>query len=200
LTNSTVGAVICGPNNCSVGTLSLVYDGVNPCLLQTNGTMTLSSNTVITVNNTGTQLAAGNYLIIAAATTGNIGSVAGTLPAVTVTGNGAVGATSLQTNGTGGLNLVVSATEGLAKKLVAVSATPLQAVISRVTVAGGNLILQGTNGAASGTYSILMSTNVALPLSGWTTNTIGSFTAGGAFSNAIPVTPQAQRFFLIKQP
>ncbi len=188
LTNSSVGAVISGTNNCSAGTLSLVYDGINPSFLQTNGTMTLAASTVIKVNNSGAILATGNHTIMAAATAGNAGQVTGTLPSVVVTGNGAMAAVSLQINGTGGLDLVVAST------------TPPQAVIKSVVLSSGNLILQGTNGVSSGTYSILTSTNVALPLAGWTTNTTGSFTPGGAFSNAIPVTTQAQSFFLIKQP
>jgi autotransporter-associated beta strand protein len=188
LTNSSVGAVISGTNNCAAGTLSLVNDGVNPSFIQTNGMMTISAGTVIIVNNTGSMLAAGTHLLIAAATTGNPGQVAGLLPSVVVTGNGAAGAVSLQINGSGGLDLVVASTP------------PPEAVISSAVLSGGNLIIQGTNGASSGTYSILTSTNLALPLSSWTTNITGSFTAGGAFSNAIPVTTQGQQFFLIKQP
>ena len=187
LTNNSVGAVINGTDNCSVGTLSLVTDGLNPSFIQTNGTMTLSASTVIKVNSTGAVLAAGNHTIIAAAA-GNLGQVTGTLPSVVVTGKGAAGPVSLQINGTGGLDLVVAST------------TPPQAVINRAVLSGDSLILQGTNGASSGTYSILTSTNIALPLASWTTNTTGSFTAGGAFSNALSVTTQAQCFFLIKQP
>jgi len=186
LANGSMGAVINGADNCSVSTLLLVTDGMTPSFIQTNGTMTLSASTVITVNNTGVTLAAGTHALIAAAATGNLGRVTGALPAVVVTGNGAAGPVSLQINGTGGLDLVVA---------------PLpKVVINRVTLSGGSLLLQGTNGAASGTYSILTSTNLAVPLAGWTTNTTGSFTAGGTFSNAIPLTAQGQQFFLVKQP
>ena len=108
LTNSSAGAILSGTNNCSTGTLALVYDGVNPAWLQTNGTMTLSGSTVIKVNNIGTMLAAGHHAIIAAATAGNAGRVTGTLPSVVVTGNGAAGTSTLQTNSTGGLDLVVT--------------------------------------------------------------------------------------------
>ncbi|MEI7534940.1 MAG: hypothetical protein WCK57_11275, partial [Verrucomicrobiae bacterium] len=73
-------------------------------------------------------------------------------------------------------------------------------VINQVTVSAGNLILQGTNGAASGTYSILTSTNVATPMANWTTNTTGIFGAGGVFSNAIPLDSNQAKFFLIKTP
>ena len=107
LANSSVGAVLNGANNCGAGTLALLIDGANPAFIQTNGTMTLSAGTVVTVNNTGAMLAAGHYPLITAATTGNPGLVTGTLPAVLVGGNGAAGTTSLQTNSSGGLDLVV---------------------------------------------------------------------------------------------
>jgi hypothetical protein len=110
LTNSSPGAVIGGTNNCSVGTLSLVTDGTNAAFIQTNGTMTISASTVIRVNNTGATLTSGIHPLIAAATTGNAGKVAGALPAVVLTGNGSVAATTLQLNGAGGLDLVVAST------------------------------------------------------------------------------------------
>lgn len=108
LTNSSAGAILNGTNDCTGGTLSLLYNGVNPSFIITNGGMTLSGSTVIQVKNTGASLSGGSHTIISAATTGNHGLVAGTLPAVTVTGNGASGAASLQINGTGGLDLVVA--------------------------------------------------------------------------------------------
>jgi autotransporter-associated beta strand protein len=110
LTNSSPGAVFNGANNCSVGTLSLVTDGINPSFIQTNGTMTISASTVIRVNNTGATLTSGIHPLIAAATTGNPGTVTGALPAVVLTGNGAVAATALQLNGAGGLDLIVAST------------------------------------------------------------------------------------------
>jgi len=72
--------------------------------------------------------------------------------------------------------------------------------INQVSVSSGNLILQGTNGAVGGSYSILESTNLALPLANWTTNQSGTFNGSGTFSNAIPLGTDPQRFFSIKQP
>ena len=108
LTNSSFGAVLNGTNNCSVGTLSLLTDGTNAAFIQTNGTMTFSASTVIKVNNIGVSLTAGLHPLVMAVPAGNIGKVTGVLPAVTVTGNGATGGVALQTNGTGGLDLVVA--------------------------------------------------------------------------------------------
>jgi fibronectin-binding autotransporter adhesin len=114
------------------------------------------------------------------------GTTSGNFTNITLLGTGASGLTGTFNPANGQLTLASSVVS--------------QPVINQVTVSAGDLILQGTNGASSGTYSILTSTDVALPLSSWTTNTSGTFTAGGAFSNAIPVTTEAQRFFLIKQP
>lgn len=109
VTNTAVGAVLNGTSDFTSGTLAMLYDGVNPPFIQTNGTLTLSSSTVITVNNTGAVLLAGSYPIIAAALTGNVGSnaVSDSLPSVTLTGNGAVGPVTLAIDGSGNLNLVV---------------------------------------------------------------------------------------------
>lgn len=68
-------------------------------------------------------------------------------------------------------------------------------------ISGGNLILTGDGGVANGSYAVLTSTNVAAPANEWITNTAGTFSASGAFSNAIPINPaDAQRYFRIKQP
>jgi autotransporter-associated beta strand protein len=101
LSNSAVNAFISGTNKTGSGTVSLIYDGVNPSFIITNGGMVLSNATLFAVNNIGTQLGAGgNYKIIAKATTGNAGLVAGTVPAsVSVGGNGAAGPAALQIMG-----------------------------------------------------------------------------------------------------
>ena len=101
LSNSAANAVISGTNHPGGGTVSLSYDGVNPSFIITNGGMTLSGSTVFKVKNTGTQLSAGGrYKIIARAATGNVGLVAGPVPAsVTVGGNGAANAAALQITG-----------------------------------------------------------------------------------------------------
>ncbi|MDB6068819.1 MAG: multidomain protein with s-layer y region, glug motif, ig motif, i-set domain, pkd domain, partial [Pedosphaera sp.] len=83
-----------------------------------------------------------------------------------------------------------------------VSATPpTPPTIGSTTVSGGNMILTGTGGTAGSGYTMLTSTNVATALASWTTNTTGTFGAGGSFSNSVPITPsEAKRFFLIRVP
>ncbi len=66
---------------------------------------------------------------------------------------------------------------------------------------GGNLILTGSNGLAGANYTILSTTNLALPLSQWVSNTAGTFNGTGGFSNSIPVgTNPPQQFFQIQTP
>jgi autotransporter-associated beta strand protein len=97
LSNSAVNAIIAGANNTGPGTIWLTYDGLNPAFVVTNGGMTLSSNTVLKVRDTGAQLAVGGtYKVIAKAAAGNAGLVAGVPPgSVTVVGSGTAGIPSL---------------------------------------------------------------------------------------------------------
>jgi hypothetical protein len=76
---------------------------------------------------------------------------------------------------------------------------PPQPKIGGIRLTSGNVVLSGTNGTAGLTYSVLASTNVALPLASWTPLTTNVFGAGGSFSwtNAInPAKPQS--FYIIK--
>jgi autotransporter-associated beta strand protein len=66
---------------------------------------------------------------------------------------------------------------------------------------GGNFILTGTGGTPGGSYTWLNSTNVAAPLTLWTTNTTGTFDGSGGFSNAFPInTSEPARFFRLRVP
>ena len=97
LINSTVGAILNGNLDCSSGVVSLVYDGTNASFTITNGTLTLSAGTVFNLNYTGAILSPGSYEIIANATAGNAGWVAGMVPTnVTFTGTSVAGTLSLQ--------------------------------------------------------------------------------------------------------
>lgn len=70
--------------------------------------------------------------------------------------------------------------------------------LNHPAVSGGNLIVTGTGSPGTG-YTLLTSTNVALPLAQWTTNTTGTFSGAGTSSNAIPLD-RTNRFFLLRQP
>jgi hypothetical protein len=56
-------------------------------------------------------------------------------------------------------------------------------IITRFSITGGNIIISGTNNTgAGGSYSLLTSTNVALPLTNWTLLTTGTFDGSGNFA------------------
>jgi hypothetical protein len=73
--------------------------------------------------------------------------------------------------------------------------------VNSATISGSNLILTGAGGTAGGAYSLLSTTNLALPLSLWTTNVSGTFSGTGTFSNAIPIIKsQPGTYFVLKTP
>ena len=185
LSNSTSTATLSGNLDASVGTISLNYTSGTPAFSVTNGTLTLAGTTVFTVNNTGSPLAVGTYKLVA---TNTAGLVTGTLPAVTVGGSGVVagGATSLQ---------VVNS------ELYLVVASPQPAIITSFGISGMTLTLTATNGVGNGTYILLQSTNVALPLSQWIPVLTNTFDGSGNLNLSTNIiTPGAQQqFYLISQ-
>jgi autotransporter-associated beta strand protein len=74
-------------------------------------------------------------------------------------------------------------------------------VVNSPVISDGNLILTGSGGSPGGSYTLLTSTNLTIPIADWTTNTTGTFGVGGAFSNAIPVgNTRIGQFFLLLIP
>ena len=59
---------------------------------------------------------------------------------------------------------------------------PPQPRIVSTHLSGNNLVLNGTNGLATGVYHLLSSTNLVLPISQWTSLATNTLTANGAFS------------------
>jgi hypothetical protein len=75
------------------------------------------------------------------------------------------------------------------------------AKIVQVAILGSSLTLSGTNGAASGTYRVLTSTNLALSMRNWTVITNGSFDGSGNFNATVPFSRgDHQRFYSIESP
>jgi len=96
LSNSAAStATLKGNLNASAAIISVSHTNGTPVFTVTNGTLTLSSTTTFHVNNTGSPLAIGSYLIIAT-NAGGASSVAGAAPSsVTVNGSGTIGTNSL---------------------------------------------------------------------------------------------------------
>lgn len=74
-------------------------------------------------------------------------------------------------------------------------------VFSGVVRSGGNLVISGSGGTPSGTYSVLTNAIVEAPIATWGTNQTGTFDASGNFSVSLPVSSSNPRlFFMIKTP
>jgi Alpha galactosidase C-terminal beta sandwich domain len=78
-------------------------------------------------------------------------------------------------------------------------ALPPPPVISSVTISGGSLVFTGTNGIANGSYTVLVSTNIAAGSANWTTLMTNSFDASGAFQVTNTISPGSlQQFYRIQ--
>ena len=103
--NAASTGILKGSLTTGSGVISVSYANGTPAFTVTNGTLTLSAATVFKINNTGSALGVGNYLLIA---TNTSGLIAGTLPAVSVNAGGLAANTGASLALTGGqLYLVV---------------------------------------------------------------------------------------------
>ncbi len=74
-------------------------------------------------------------------------------------------------------------------------------VIQQLTVDANTATLQVTNGVPAGSYSVLTTTNLALPMSSWEVAAAGTFADDGNATNSIPVSAgDNQRYFRLQQP
>ena len=186
LSNSTSTAVLNGSADASVGTVSLAYTSGTPSLNVASGTLTLTSGTTFKVNNTGSALSVGSYKIISKA---GSGSVSGTAPSSVIVGGGGVSGTASLQITSGELYLVVT------------SVTPPTPRITSVSLSGTTLTITATNGADNGTYVLLESTNVALPLTNWVPVLTNTFDGSGNLnlSTNIVNPNNSQQFYILSQ-
>ena len=74
-------------------------------------------------------------------------------------------------------------------------------VINQVTLSGSSLIIRASNGLPDSSFSVITSTNVALPVAEWSATATGVFDGSGTSSNAISVNlTEPTRFFRLQQP
>jgi hypothetical protein len=72
--------------------------------------------------------------------------------------------------------------------------------ISSLVFSGTQLSITVTNGVAGGTFYVLSTTNLTLPLANWSVIVTNSFSASGTATNVLSINPQEnQRFYCIKQ-
>jgi autotransporter-associated beta strand protein len=160
---------VAGPVTLGFAPTSFSGDSTHPSLYISQGLLNLGGPGITVNNQSGTPLGAGNYLLIQQAS----GSVSLASTNVTVIGAGVVsGATAALSVSGGNVFLVVSGGGG------SVSSP----TINMFSASGGTVVFSGTNGPAGHPYYVLTTTNLALPLSQWTTNGSGTFNGSGAFS------------------
>ena len=89
-------------------------------------------------------------------------------------------------------------TNGNSLVLVFTSLPPVPAFGS-IQLGGTNAVFSGTGGRAGGTYYLLATTNLALPLNQWPCMATNAFDGGGNFIFTNPVTPDAtQQFYRLQ--
>ena len=93
-------------------------------------------------------------------------------------------------------------TELIALDVIGYNLVPVpQPAITGISLSGTQLALNGTNGLASGTYHVLTSTNLGLPLRQWTAVATHRLSASGNFTitatNAVNPN-DAERFFTLQ--
>jgi len=73
--------------------------------------------------------------------------------------------------------------------------------IAQLTVDTTTATLHATNGVPTSSYTVLSTTNLALPMGSWDVAAIGTFADDGKTTNTIPITAgEAARFFRLQQP
>jgi len=87
----------------------------------------------------------------------------------------------------------VTPTDGSVPPPVATNASP---VITQALMAGGSLILRGTNGVTNGVYQVVSATQAALSLGNWASIATNLFDGSGNFDSTNPVVAgEPQRFY-----
>jgi hypothetical protein len=87
---------------------------------------------------------------------------------------------------------------GTIKVAAAVTSAPQ---FDSITLSGNNLVMKGSKGSSSGTYYLLVSTNVALQRINWTPVATNTFDGSGNFTITTNLNPALPRqFFLLQVP
>ena len=85
-------------------------------------------------------------------------------------------------------------------ELTSPALAPQQPLITGLTLSGGNLVISASSGTSGATYNLLMATNLALPISEWTTAGSNTLTTSGNFSITVTnATTARQRFYILQK-
>jgi len=73
--------------------------------------------------------------------------------------------------------------------------------IGNIAINGTNVVLSGNGGAPNGSYSVVTSTNLLLPLSSWLSVGSGVFDGNGGFTFTNATAPNSpQQFYRLQLP
>jgi len=182
---ATINGAVGGTVNLGSQPISLAYDGTDPALTISQGTLQLNGN-AFTVN--GAVLANGTY-VIAQQASGSISS-SGSYPTVTGTAIGAGQVGAINVSG-GNVNLVVSSAPSVPPGFPA----------NAVSVNSGVVSLSVT-GAVGAPFSLWATTNLALsPITNtWTKLTNGTVSASPFTITDPGATTNRQRFYIFSSP
>jgi hypothetical protein len=180
--SNPVGTLATSDNVALNGTTIVKLDGASNDVVQAAATITYGG-TLSLANISGAPLAAGNSFKIFNAANYS-GAFANIVPAVPGPGL----AWNIGQLGSGIISVAVSTGNG-------------RPMIRSAYAAGGNLIFSGGGGTARGTYYVLTSTNLSIPIAQWTLIATNQSDINGNFSttNTINYT-NSDQFYIIKQP
>ena len=90
---------------------------------------------------------------------------------------------------------------GLTNGTIKVVSAAVSPTIGKITVAGGNVVIDGTNNTGpGGTYHVLTTTNITVPLSNWVVLTNGTFDNSGNFFTTNALGTNANQFYILQVP
>jgi fibronectin-binding autotransporter adhesin len=172
-TPSAIGTLIIN-NSLSLGGNVLVK--INKSLIQSNdfvsvsGTVMNTNNGTVLVNNLGPTLVAGDKFTL-------FGQPVSGGSTLAISGGGVVWSNSLANDGS----------------IIVLSASVPQPMIQNIALSGGNLVISGTNGADSGTFYLLATTNLTTPIANWVRVSTNNFNSNGNFNltNLVGNAPQS---------
>jgi fibronectin-binding autotransporter adhesin len=195
---SASGNVIVQPN----GTIS---PGDSPGIFTVGGTLTLQGTTLMEISPIGpvNDVIQGGSIIFG-----------GTLLVTNISGTTLVGGETFDLfNGTLSSSFANLQLPGLGFGLswntsqlgvngtLSVSGSIVPPTISTVSNSGASVTLTGTHGVTNGTFYVLSSTDLTLPVDFWSPVATNTFNGSGNFNVTVPVTPgEPERYFMIRLP
>jgi hypothetical protein len=175
-----------GTSSARLGTLSMANGNLH---LKVNGSAPAANVNVANVTATGTTITIDSVANISSLTTVHLLNYTGSDPYSGLTLALPLGYSGNLVDNAGSIDLSIN------------TAPIVPPSIGKLSFSGGQLIISGTNNVdSSGTYHLLSTTNLTVPLANWTVVLSGSFNANGSFSLTNSVPTNSSLFYILKIP